>query len=430
MTSPLLRKLVREAREDLGTQEAGGVDWTRVDASLFERIKQERASASEIATSTRRWSWPVLALAATAAASVGFAVGIRGALERAHSPTAETALEGAANVVSIEEGGRILVNGRAARSGATLRLGDVIEAQGGPATLQGVGKLTMRLEGGARAKVTQVRQPVAVALERGALEARVVHVAHGDAFVVELDGARVAVHGTHLRVAREGARVTVDLSEGIVSIDDVRRMGSSASGTLMVAPAHAEFVVTQPLETLTVTREVAALRTPIELASAAPSPPAARESGTQTPALQALEPRLRDPRESTRGGPRALEAPGTEAEGRVPRPEGPPMPNAEGHPTAGATAAAGPGPQPKEGVGEAEIAKAIRACMADRPRPENVTISVTTTLYLTLAEDGSVRTARFDPPVAPDVNECAAAVIYKSHFVHGGNATVQVDFKN
>jgi hypothetical protein len=68
--------------------------------------------------------------------------------------------------------------------------------------------------------------------------------------------------------------------------------------------------------------------------------------------------------------------------------------------------------------------------MAERPRAENVTVVVRTTLHLELADDGAVRAARFDPPVAPDVNTCAAASIYKVHFAHGGTQAIAIDFEN
>jgi hypothetical protein len=78
---------------------------------------------------------------------------------------------------------------------------------------------------------------------------------------------------------------------------------------------------------------------------------------------------------------------------------------------------------------DAAIAAAVRACMVERPSAENVTVSVSTTLYLALHDDGSVRSARFEPPVAPDVNACAAQSIYKTRFTHGGAATISVDIK-
>jgi hypothetical protein len=66
--------------------------------------------------------------------------------------------------------------------------------------------------------------------------------------------------------------------------------------------------------------------------------------------------------------------------------------------------------------------------MSERPNAENVTISVSTTLHLVLSEDGSVQSARFDPPVAPDVNACASPEIYKARFTHGGAASIAIDF--
>ena len=68
--------------------------------------------------------------------------------------------------------------------------------------------------------------------------------------------------------------------------------------------------------------------------------------------------------------------------------------------------------------------------MAERPRAENVTILVRTTLRLELGDDGSVHAARFDPPVAPDVNSCAATSIYKARFAHGGTEAIAIDFEN
>jgi hypothetical protein len=79
---------------------------------------------------------------------------------------------------------------------------------------------------------------------------------------------------------------------------------------------------------------------------------------------------------------------------------------------------------------EATVASVVRACMAERPRIENVTILVSTTLHLELNDDGAVRTARFDPPVAPDVNGCAAQAIYKTRFAHGGAVAIRIDFQN
>ena len=76
------------------------------------------------------------------------------------------------------------------------------------------------------------------ALDDGAFEAQVTPVPSGEAFAVDVATptsiVRIAVHGTHLRVARAGTRVTVDLTEGVVSIGSV----SEAFGRR--APARAD----------------------------------------------------------------------------------------------------------------------------------------------------------------------------------------------
>jgi hypothetical protein len=68
--------------------------------------------------------------------------------------------------------------------------------------------------------------------------------------------------------------------------------------------------------------------------------------------------------------------------------------------------------------------------MAERLHAVDVTVVVSTTLYLELRDDGWVRSAHFDPPVAPDVNACAAQSIYKTRFTHGGDVTIPVSVKN
>jgi hypothetical protein len=111
---------------------------------------------------------------------------------------------------------------------------------------------------------------------------------------------------------------------------------------------------------------------------------------------------------------------------RSPAPSGPP-----GH-VDNRGGAANPGPGAASGdVGAAEtVQAAVLACLRERPRGENVTVVVNTTLYLEVGEDGAVRTARFDPPVVPDVNECAAAAIYKARFPRPGPVAIPVEFKN
>jgi hypothetical protein len=68
--------------------------------------------------------------------------------------------------------------------------------------------------------------------------------------------------------------------------------------------------------------------------------------------------------------------------------------------------------------------------MAERLHADDVTVVVSTTLYIQLRDDGWVQSARFDPPVAPDVNACAAQSIYRTRFTHGGELLIPVSVKN
>jgi len=249
--------------------------------------------------------------------------------------------------------------------------------------------------------VTHTEGALVLALAQGAVEAQVVPVASGEAFAVDVDGARVAVHGTHLRVARDGEHVAVDLSEGVVSVGPAPRVGS-VLGSLVTAPGHVEFVATNATGTLTLTHDPSAVRAPVAL-NGAGTEPRARPSPlavppSTTPKAEAMAP-VRTPA-SAAGAART-----------------------EAHP--GAAVEPAPGVNPED-----VISNAVRACMAERPRAENVTVVVRTTLRLDLADDGSVRAARFDPPVAPDVNGCAAASIYKTRFSHGGTQAIAIDFEN
>jgi hypothetical protein len=252
------------------------------------------------------------------------------------------------------------------------------------------------------------RGPLVVALERGAVEADVNPVAEGEAFAVDVGRTRVAVHGTHLRVARSGDRVTIDLSEGVVSVGAAPRAGSTL-GPLVTAPAHVELSLEDGAPTLAVSHEPGAVRAPVSL----------RPSSAPVPIITASPP------------------PTTRPESPVGHASPPPaaVAHVEAHPASSSgdpsAALAGPPPLPAvEPNAEDTLAAAVRACMlpagAGGAGGENVTVSMSTTLHLELADTGMVRSARFDPPVAVSVNECAAPTIYKTRFAHGGSAAISI----
>ncbi len=407
--SDRLDKLVREARSELGAREAQNINWDSVDAALFDRIRKERRAERLSSSSFRPRAWHFAALAVAGAAIVAVALGRRrGPISVPGTIAGQDESAGAIVGMDREGEGVVLVNGAPAMRGAVVRPGDVIEPRDVSVTLERAGKLTMILEHESRARFhvehSSADAPptggtLVLTLEQGAVEARVVPVATGQAFAVDIEDSRVAVHGTHFRVARTGERVAVDLSEGVVSIGQLLK-GGALPATLVAAPAHADFVTTNVPGTLTVTHEPSALRTPVAIRSAvsiaATARPQAPRTRTETPSTRAAS-----------------------GEAGADRPE---MHTGQAAPPAAA-------PRSDADV-EVDLANAVRACMAERPHAENVIVVVRTVLLLDLSTDGSVRSARFEPPVARDVNECATKSIYKTHFAHDGTAAIPIDFTN
>ena len=394
--SDALDRLVRESKPDLGTREASGVDWAQVDRGLFARVEAERAAERAKLSSGGGRGLAYVLGGLAAAAAVAFVVLGRAPAHPGDAPQAMVE-DTAGSVSAVEGGGMLLVGGKLAGVGFTLHRDDVIDAVGGGVTIDRPGKLTLVIEKGSRATVTHVAGALVVALEHGAVEAQVVPVPHGEAFAVDVGTSRVAVHGTHLRVARDGAHVAVDLNEGVISLGDAPRVGSTF-GQLITAPAHAEFSAGEPEATLALSHDPSRVRAPVSLRASTVT-----ESRVATPAASPVLVAAR-PEPSESG----------ERESLVVAPPRPQMPAPAAHPAEDLHPAA-------------TIAAAVRSCLAGRAGADNVTVVVSTTLRLELAADGTVQSARFDPPVAPDVNSCAAGSIYRVRFGHGGSEAIPID---
>ena len=191
------------------------------------------------------------------------------------------------------------------------------------------------------------------------------------------------------------------LTEGVISLGEAPRVGSTL-GTLITAPAHAEFTSADPRGTLTVTHDPGAIRPAISL----------------DPGIVPLRPVI------AIAPPPAAHARNDVGSPDVHPPAAPAAPH--GAPPSPAAAAQPPAPDPNAGDA---IASAVRSCFADRTSAQEVIVEVKTRLHLELDADGNVHAARFEPPVPPDVNACAAPVIYHARFTHGGSADVNVAFK-
>jgi hypothetical protein len=399
--SDALDRMVREAERDW-VVEAEGIRWENVDRRLFARIaSEERKGRGSFAPGPTR-SWTAAIAGVVAAAAVGLAiVGTREDLS--FDVEAAAPIDDTTTIARIDGPGPVLVNGHAATPGTVLRTNDLVEARGGQVVVTRPGKVTFLIERGSSAVLTRLRGSLVLTLQHGAVEAQVVPVASSEAMAVDVGTSRIAVHGTRFRVARTGERVVIDLNEGVVSVGQTPRIGSTL-GSLVTAPAHAEFATTDQLGTLRVSHEPGDVRPPTPLdASPAPRsvPVVASPAVSATARIDAGE----------------VAAPAMTAVLRTTEPH-------QSAPSGWA------GPSVADPNAQAGVATAVRACLAERLHTDSVTVVVSTTLYLQLHDDGSVESARFDPPVAPDVNACAAESIYRARFTHGGIVSIPVSVKN
>lgn len=301
---------------------------------------------------------------------------------------------GGGTLRAAEGSGDVRIAGVVASAGAVLRAGDRIEAERARAILERRGKVSWLLEplsggGGeasAGAELVSADQTLVLELHRGAIEAQVVPVPSGEAFAVDLRGSgtkvvRVAVHGTHLRVSREGSRVVVDLTEGVVSVGVPPRAGSTY-GTLVTAPAHVELDIEDLAGSLRVDHSASAVRPAIDLGTrpvSSPREPALTSS--EEPSSEAVAPEPASVKPTTKEPPRARTASDDDA--------------------------------------KLALSAAVRSCGAAVPherRPNAVTVSVSSTLRLAISPAGEVRTAVFDPPLLPAIQDCVVPTIYKTRF--------------
>lgn len=424
-----LDRLVREAKQDLEPR-IPDAKWLAMEDRLVARMATEGERAALVhevnvtSLSARRRARVFQLGAAALAVAAAIAIFVR---NEPPDPSASAQAELNAGSLRATEGvGEVRVGGLAANTGHVLRAGDVIEVDGARAILERPRKVMWLLERGvsdepasaalagsvARARVKSAGESLVLALEDGAIEAQVTPVPSGEAFAVDVATdktvVRVAVHGTHLRVTRTGSQVVVDLTEGVVSIGFPPRSGSTY-GTLVTAPSHVEFDAANLEGTLRVDHSPASVRPSVSLASFASHAPVvtARSDVPVAPA--------QGPAGGVGAAPATVPRP-TTAPVRVPDPSRPETAKAD--PTKLLV-------PPREA-----IARAVRDCAAARRRPENVRVTVTSSLKLKITAGGDVETAQFDPPLLPEIQTCAAAAIYKAKIEEssGGSVTIPIDF--
>jgi hypothetical protein len=404
-------RLVEEAKQDL-VPDVSDERWGAIEAQILQEMRGP-VRLAQAAPSPGGHVRLLRVGAAVLAAAAALALVAKS--ERAADPfdasSRSSAEVNAGSLRSTEGGGDVRVGGVPVSGGHVLRPQDLIETDGTRALLERPRRVSWLVEGAesamGRVRVKSAGSTLVVDLLEGAVEAQVTPVPAGEAFAVDVSvgerTVRVAVHGTHLRVARRGGRVLLDLSEGVVSIGTPPRVGITY-GRLVTAPAHVEFDAEDLEHSLTVSHVPGEVRAPISLVphetplvlGVSRAEPLIREAApavvTTSPAATTTAPRLEA---TVRPAPRETEATSTSQKM--------------------------PAVSPRD-----LIAAAVRACAAAPARPDNVRVSVASTLKLNVGATGAIERAQFEPPLLPEIQTCIAAQVYKLKLAESADSTLSV----
>jgi len=399
---------MRRMVEELRAEEPGEIAWDDLEQKLMSAVERDEAPRV-VVPSIGRNRMLGRALAAVAAAAL-VALGARTLLMKP-SGDATTTLHviDAANVA--------LAPGEAGALGArdlfALHAGDVIESNDASVSFGRDGFVRWAIAPASRLVVRSLGDGGlghTVALERGSIRAEVTPRPPAarviESFVIEVEGTRVAVRGTAFSVTRADDRVVVDVEHGTVAVGPTQR-DEQESAHLLVGPSRATFSLAgRDMRTLP-----------------APTTVKVEPKGAEEPALI-----------DDRGERAALDAPTSETAPPAPA-KGPP---AAAHAHAPASAKDNPAPsvQPSEERAPATLTEAsVRAhlarCFADTYRngSPSVHVSISSTLRIVVKADGTVRSARFDPPLKPEFQTCAGGAI-AGRFAEGERElTIPVSFE-
>jgi hypothetical protein len=352
LESRALDALVDEARTHL--QPSNEPDWSRIEAKV-------------LAPRPRSYRFlPYVAIAAAAAA-------VLVARRREPDPLPPVVVRAPASDV---RDGEVRVGDVPVTVGQTLRIGDAFTSDR-RTVFERPGRVTWLVEPRVKAHVKAADASLVLGLDDGVIEADVVPVPSGEAFAIDVATGtslvRVAVHGTHLRVARAGSRVTVDLTEGVIAIG-VPPPSGTTEGTTVRAPAHVELdaddLSSIRVDALEVRPAVFGRPTePAPIVNAVPAPSA-------VPRPRTLEPKRTESR-------RSIDA----------------------------------------------LTLAVNACAnTGSGRSKDVSYTVSTELRLRVSADGQVESAQFSPPLHPEIQACAAREIYGTKLDKTGEIVLPIEY--
>jgi ferric-dicitrate binding protein FerR (iron transport regulator) len=251
------------------------------------------------------------------------------------------------------------------RNGNALALGTRVEAAEREVAVDHASRVTWTLAPNSGARLAEKGERITIKLERGSVLSEVVPNPKPETFVVEAAGTRVAVHGTVFRVELEGGRVIVQVREGTVAVGPL----GAVPTFFLKAPAHGDFAADgrsgsidgrplgQSAERRAEPLRLSPVRSPSVVASSSAS---ASVSSAELPS----EPSIND-----------IES------------------------------------------GIASIVAVTSDCFNRNTKSaEGVQITVRTALSLSVDGAGTVSDVEFQPPLSPEVEECAAARIAGTSF--------------
>jgi hypothetical protein len=261
-----------------------------------------------------------------------------------------------------------------------------------------------------------------VALERGWIRAEVTprDASEGlvEAFAVEAEGTRVAVHGTLFTVTRLDGSILVDVDHGSVAVGPVGHQGIT-TGRLLVGPTRASFSFDGGRTARLIPRVT---ETPVAVAMVEPEP--RRDFGLGTLAVE--EPEPDEPR-----GPRALVNPPVAAPAVAapanqhvapPAPEAP-VPAPADEPIDVEPPAK---PQPKA-LTEAAVRAQLEQCFRHTAgSSSNVVVSFSSVAAIAVRGDGAITQVKFDTSLKPEFAQCAGSLYSLGKFEPGKPRVVRV----
>jgi hypothetical protein len=278
------------------------------------------------------------------------------------------------------------------------------------------GLVSWTLAPGGALRVRSVGLGHTVTLERGEIHAEVTPRSPSEglveSFAVEVEGTRVAVHGTAFSVKHEGDHVLVDVAHGTVAVGPVGHVGVT-TGHLLVGPARASFSLDGGRTARWLERRAEPLAVAAVLPDREPAPAAA---GDALPVEDHAAPHAAEGALAVAPVPRH----GPAAHASAPAVE--PVP----------AAVPAPAPEPPRLTVEIVRGRLERCFRQQSEAGRDATLHIdpiSTTLSIDLAPDGSARTARFTTRLKPEIVTCAGSAI-AGRFPDGlGHVDIPVTFQ-